>query len=229
MDGSQIHESLVDKHLLLTNAHVATSRDDVRAKYSALDVLRIEETKVAFLESSGVASNPINVIKEWFTSPPWELDATLLELADKPPDLKVAPLAKDEVVKNERVNIMGHPFGTEMVVSLQDNRIIKQEDAKLFYRTPTEHGSSGSPVFNQRWELVALHHAGPSFSKSDANEGLLIGRVFERSGRSSLQQIRRQRDGVENRHIPGFSAESAEPERRPRGAASDRRTGSGRR
>ena len=30
----------------------------------------------------------------------------------------------------------------------------------LYYRTDTEPGSSGSPCFNDPWELVALHHSG---------------------------------------------------------------------
>jgi V8-like Glu-specific endopeptidase len=31
---------------------------------------------------------------------------------------------------------------------------------RLRYRNNTEPGSSGSPVFNFEWELVALHHGG---------------------------------------------------------------------
>ena len=30
----------------------------------------------------------------------------------------------------------------------------------LHYRTDTAPGSSGSPVFNDQWEVVALHHSG---------------------------------------------------------------------
>jgi len=178
VDGTAIHASLAGRCLLLTNAHVATSRDDVRARHPDMDILRIEETKVAFLEVGGAASTAVPVVKEWFTSPPSELDATLLELADHPA-AEAAPLAADPVVLKERVNILGHPGGDEMVVSLQDNRVVRVESPRLFYRTPTEPGSSGSPVFNQQWELVALHHEGPAFSKSGANEGLLIGPVLE--------------------------------------------------
>ncbi len=178
VDGAQIHQRLANLPLLLTNAHVATSRDDVRDTYPDLDVLKIEETQVAFLETGSAAPRAIGVEKEWYTSPPDELDATLLQLKGRP-DVPAPPLADSKVVLNDRVNILGHPGGDEMVVSLQDNRVMKVAGRKLFYRTPTERGSSGSPVFDQAWNLVALHHAGPAFSNSNANEGLLIGSVFE--------------------------------------------------
>ena len=50
------------------------------------------------------------------------------------------------------------------------------------YSTDTEPGSSGSPVFNQDWEIVGLHHrggglAGPDGKKYFTNEGILIGSV----------------------------------------------------
>lgn len=44
----------------------------------------------------------------------------------------------------------------------------------LHYRTPTEPGSSVRPVFNARWEVVALHHAvSPTTRRPEyeANEG----------------------------------------------------------
>lgn len=178
VDGSKIHDSLNGLPLLLTNAHVATSMNEVRERYPTLDALPIEETRVAFLEGGGGVSKSIGVVKEWYTSPPMEFDATLLQLESKPGGVTAAPLAEDDVVKNDRVNILGHPGGDEMAVSLQDNRVIKVEAPKLFYRTPTEHGSSGSPIFDQAWRLVGLHHAGPDFSKSGANEGLLMESVF---------------------------------------------------
>ena len=53
----------------------------------------------------------------------------------------------------------------------------------LHYRTPTEGGSSGSPVFEALgWRVVALHHAGSDTMQSlsspgetyAANEGITI-------------------------------------------------------
>ena len=53
-------------------------------------------------------------------------------------------------------------------------------------RTPTEPGSSGSPVFESNaWEVVALHHKGKENMKRidgqdgfyQANEGIAIRRI----------------------------------------------------
>ena len=68
--------------------------------------------------------------------------------------------------------------------SMQDNRLIDYgapTDFRVHYRTPTEPGSSGSPVFNGGWELVALHHSGSATMNRihgtgtyEANEGIWI-------------------------------------------------------
>lgn len=184
IDGSEIAPELAGRPLLLTNAHVVTSNDDVRRQYPEIDALKVAEASVAFLEAEDHASRPIPVVREWFTSPPSQYDATLLELESTPTGVSPVPVSADRVVARDRVSILGHPYGEEQVVSLQDNRVISVAPPKLTYRTPTDHGSSGSPVFNQQWEVVALHHAGPSFSNSDGNEGLLIGDIFSAVARS---------------------------------------------
>lgn len=60
---------------------------------------------------------------------------------------------------------------------MQDNQVVNVGDPYVHYRTPTDPGSSGSPVFNQKWELVALHHA--SSSALSANEGVRMDRLLE--------------------------------------------------
>jgi V8-like Glu-specific endopeptidase len=78
---------------------------------------------------------------------------------------------------------MGHPGGRDLEFSLHDNRLLACSASHAHYRTPTEGGSSGSPVFDSDgWEAVALHHAGSdAMPRLDdpratyrANEGILV-------------------------------------------------------
>jgi V8-like Glu-specific endopeptidase len=61
----------------------------------------------------------------------------------------------------------------------------------VHYRTPTEPGNSGSPVFDDLWRLVAFHHAGKSDMRKlngkpgtyEANEGINILAIVEETKR----------------------------------------------
>jgi V8-like Glu-specific endopeptidase len=76
------------------------------------------------------------------------------------------------------------------MLSVRDNRLLDADDLRLHYRTPTLGGSSGSPVFNRAWELIALHHAGlthmPQLNGQHgtypANEGIWIDRIIHQLG-----------------------------------------------
>jgi endonuclease G, mitochondrial len=65
--------------------------------------------------------------------------------------------------KGDPLNIIQHPRGGLKQIAFRENKVIEIPDAKkdfLYYTTDTEPGSSGSPCFNDQWELVALHHSG---------------------------------------------------------------------
>ena len=59
----------------------------------------------------------------------------------------------------EFVTIVQHPRGEKKQVALRENRIVDGVPKFLHYTADTEPGSSGSPVFNDQWEVCALHHA----------------------------------------------------------------------
>ena len=68
-----------------------------------------------------------------------------------------------KIVAGEPINIIQHPKGEIKQVVVRENRLVDPfEGAELFYhyQADTEPGSSGSPVFNDQWEVVALHHSG---------------------------------------------------------------------
>ena len=56
------------------------------------------------------------------------------------------------------VNVIQHPNGEPKQLALRENRIVDELEDFLHYETDTAPGSSGSPVFNDQWEVVALHH-----------------------------------------------------------------------
>lgn len=93
------------------------------------------------------------------------LDVTICVLKDLPSKSGL-PIAAQLPLINEstRAYIIGHPRGAEIQVSLHDSRIlcVDRTQRLVHYRTPTDPGSSGSPVFNRNWKLIALHHAGSS-------------------------------------------------------------------
>lgn len=112
-------------------------------------------------------------------------------------DLKPIGLRRNpaSVTRHERVNVIQHPRGRAKEVAIHDNRVERIRDTVIRYRTDTEPGSSGSPVFNNEWELVALHHAGVRRGSSAENEGIRISSIVQRltrrsrSGRESSREL----------------------------------------
>jgi len=75
----------------------------------------------------------------------------------------------------EYVTIIQHPEGKRKQIALRENQVVDMLDDFAHYRTDTAPGSSGSPVFNDQWEIVALHHSG--VPKKDSQ-----GRILARDG-----------------------------------------------
>ncbi|WP_019012192.1 endonuclease [Deinococcus aquatilis] len=68
--------------------------------------------------------------------------------------------SSDKDLIGEALSIIQHPSGEPKQVALRENRLVDRLPDYLHYETDTAPGSSGSPVFNDAWEVVALHHSG---------------------------------------------------------------------
>lgn len=81
----------------------------------------------------------------------------------------------------QHLNIIQHPQGRRKEVALQRNNITNVYTNVIRYATDTEPGSSGSPVFNNQWDLLAIHHAAGEWDSVNnvwkSNEGMRIDKV----------------------------------------------------
>jgi hypothetical protein len=90
------------------------------------------------------------------------------------------PLIEEEgkAIVSQWLNLIQHPNGETKQLGLRENQLLDVLDEFLHYETDTAPGSSGSPVYNDRWEVVALHHSGV-WATNDAGQPLAIdGRVW---------------------------------------------------
>ncbi len=95
-----------------------------------------------------------------------------------------------KAIVGQWVNIIQHPNGEPKQLALRENNIVDVLDDFLQYQTDTAPGSSGSPVYNDRWEVVALHHSGVRATNAAGQVLADDGRVWrEDMGESRIKWI----------------------------------------
>jgi hypothetical protein len=110
-----------------------------------------------------------------------ELHAAVCLLDGRPgaiDGLRAAPLRPTPGAEGyTRAWVVGYPKGLSLAMGLEDNEVIALEGPMMHYRTATEPGSGGSPVFNDYWEVVAIHVLGRV--DKGYNAGTLLDVVLE--------------------------------------------------
>ena len=125
-----------------------------------------------------------------------ELDYALLRTAEFPGEDRVGgtddpaaprrgwmtPVENHNFLEKKAIFIAQHPKGEPLKLALDTEAVtdLNGNGSRVFYRTNTEPGSSGSPCFDENWNLVALHHAGdPSSKLAKWNEGIPFGPIMD--------------------------------------------------
>lgn len=115
-----------------------------------------------------------------------DLDYTLVQIEGSPgDDWGVASLNPAVVEKDSRVNIIQHPAGQPKQISFQNNFVEYADSRVVQYLTSTMCGSSGAPVFDDQWRVIALHHAGGVLLEPGTNrryfrnQGIAIKAILE--------------------------------------------------
>ena len=172
LPGKLLKESWGDEPVLLTNSHVASVDPSDEAP------LRPDEAEAEFTRIDG---NPrVDFGEVLFSSPRVALDVTIVRLVapashglfDFTP---YVPKISSDLEDPQRVYVIGHPNGGEMVVSMYDNSLAEHQDPFVRYRAPTDGGSSGSPACTSQLRAFAIHHR--ALLERELNEGIVLGSI----------------------------------------------------
>jgi V8-like Glu-specific endopeptidase len=147
--------------LLLTNHHVLYDRPAGGGKSQTIPASAVEAWLRYEIDLNGRqrAHQRISCEAPTITGDQADDWAVIRTAGERPTDVPVLSLTDAENVDvNDRVDIIQHPKGGAKKIGMHHN-IVRHVDRKVIqYWTDTEAGSSGAPVFNERWQVVALHH-----------------------------------------------------------------------
>ncbi|MEL6568470.1 MAG: trypsin-like peptidase domain-containing protein, partial [Pseudomonadota bacterium] len=210
--GDVLYDGWKDETLIVTNHHVASGGDGMlsasfqrcRAVFVDLDPFDGKEMSVTVEFSNVLWERHEREHDTAVLRPSSELPTSVMPLA---PNHVSEYLPNRRAVGNDgtkmHVKILGFPRGGNLSLSAGDQRLLDHDACdpetalrppleldgrpiRLHYRTPTEPGSSGSPVFEAgSWKLVGIHHRGrpdtprlpPKSGHYEANEGIWLASI----------------------------------------------------
>ena len=148
-DGGMGTGFLISGNYFLTNHHVFHDNQEAKA------------SKVQFNYQKNADDLDLQIVEfkpdgEFFRTSV-ENDWSIVKLQGDTSAFGTVPLKAVTVQKNDRANIIQHPAGGPKQIAFYHNLVTHSDSKIVRYLTDTLGGSSGSPVFNDRWELIALH------------------------------------------------------------------------
>lgn len=161
-DGTYGTGWLIGPRHLITNRHVIIARGKDEKDPSDADLeQQVAQMKIEFdydehgAHTSTIAAAALSHVNE-------AMDYAIIELAVSPgreplPLLRTLPsFSTDNPLA---ANIIQHPAGEPRQFAIRNNLVAAITAENLQYFTDTAGGSSGSPVFDDGWRVMALHKA----------------------------------------------------------------------
>lgn len=182
MNGTPAHGSgfRIAPDLLLTNWHVFHKQSDgTRASAITAEFGYENDSNGVALTGVAIPCDLASIVTD--QADDWAIIQPTVALEDKWPIIKLSEAVEPKVESS--AFIIQHPMGTRKRIGYVRNQVSAFDARVVHYLTDTQEGSSGSPVFNDDGQLIALHHAGgkPQDLTGKApvkkNEGIRISRI----------------------------------------------------
>ena len=176
---------LVGPNIMITNHHVIRGIEDARGALAEfdyeLDIFGNEKTKATF----EILTDPAPIAIQ-------HLDFCLVRLSSQSTDGRInlndfgwlqLNSTPGKTAIGQYLTIIQHPGGEHKQLCVRENKLLKYDPSgnTLWYATDTIGGSSGSPVFNDAWQVVALHHSGIPKTDKHGNWLTLDNKIWDSS------------------------------------------------
>ncbi len=157
---------LIAPGTMITNHHVIEARDrNFEAPASAADFKIQAENTTVWFDYFNENGPYLPCEKATLLASNEQLDYAVIRLteADKVADRSRLPIVVQtpQMSRGNRLNIVQHSGGGPLIYAIRNNFYVGEGNSAdyLRYLTDTEGGSSGSPILNDFWNVIGLHHA----------------------------------------------------------------------
>lgn len=178
-DGAYGTGFLIQHNLFVTNHHVLATPEEASAAS-----LHFNDQLNAY--GLGYEVDRVNMAPETFFRTSEQHDWTCVAVAgDANAKWGAVNLQRVEIKKDDYANVIQHPGGMSKHLAVYHNIIVNVDKYRVQYLADTLPGSSGSPVFDSQWRIIAIHHAGGKIEVYDGkqhvypNEGIHIHCLLE--------------------------------------------------
>jgi endonuclease G, mitochondrial len=163
---------MIGPRLLITNHHVFNARNDDEPVASEADFRQqAQATRARFdYDFSEVGGTEVVLAELVASDLGLDYAVSRVDIARAPLEFAETAIGSVTTESNISVNIIQHPDGRPKRFGIRNNLVTGATDRDLRYFTDTEGGSSGSPVLNDEWKVVALHR-GSTFAKGVQYQG----------------------------------------------------------
>jgi len=178
---------LIGENLIMTNWHNVQDKEDAENTRFILD---FEDND--FGERKTKQTFPLKPERFYFS----DRDNDVAIIAVHPKSREGKELAKygslrlsddsGRIKTGQAVNIIQHPSGEKKKISMHNSNLVDldddvADDQFCYYSADTLKGSSGSPVFNKNWDVIALHRKGVPKTTASGDIVLMNGNSINRS------------------------------------------------